>query len=744
MKKRHNFLKSTGGFSLVEVMVAAGMLGVVSLGVMQVTQNANKTAKGVSQQVEIQDMLNKVNRAMTSQSACRWTLGTAGPNPNVNVTSIGADFNGGFDVNDVYGNQRLSGTYPLIIDSGVTYGEGANSITADAVRVFGYVETGGPLNGQRFGTVSVGVRFKKGRATTSEAKHKKSSFGTQLVTKVFDSINVVVDDASNNVTDCYADQNQFLEASCQMLSGTFNTGNGLCESISINNESAGTGVFSIIANTADTSTAGDLTDDGGIKAEGGLVVGDPYTNDTTSPGVGNAVIGNALTVIDAGLALTTELSDIETNGGSGIMQGSFRVGYLPAAPAKPVLAPGDFHATGQGVFRRSLGIGPGAVAGTGVTPPANNGDVKLTGALRIGSTADPVAGEALRADGGRIEFENDTNTSAAVVKSRVSFNRANAIDASASDIDFNLNAATMMRSQENGITKFIVGTNGAITVQNTDVDPRFTVDSNGTISVKRGVATKMVLGGILPSGSASDAYRPSYIYNMPAYGSGTLDATARREIPTKKWVLDAIYNSLSDSLDLGTLMQTVSSAITDNPFQAVLATICANIRVNNTVGGTTTGSMAGGNCTVNTTVCGMDGGAGRCSTHYSQNYQATGSATVYGTSNLRGSVTLNQDGGSLRVYGTSRFDRYINTYGAGSYIFARNAAVYAGTFVYGTTYVRGRGTAKTGLSGICGETGCATRFGRYKCSAGGVVLGIANGRLICGRVGGGGSSPQAF
>ncbi len=52
-----NVLRGDKGFSLAEIMVAAGLLGVVSLGVMQMTTRMHKTQKNTAQKANANELL---------------------------------------------------------------------------------------------------------------------------------------------------------------------------------------------------------------------------------------------------------------------------------------------------------------------------------------------------------------------------------------------------------------------------------------------------------------------------------------------------------------------------------------------------------------------------------------------------------------------------------------------------------------------------------------------------------------
>lgn len=76
MRKKLSFFKllNNSGFSLVEIMVAAGMLGVISLGVTQMMSNMTKGQKNFEQDVEVNEINNKLKKALADQSTCNYSL----------------------------------------------------------------------------------------------------------------------------------------------------------------------------------------------------------------------------------------------------------------------------------------------------------------------------------------------------------------------------------------------------------------------------------------------------------------------------------------------------------------------------------------------------------------------------------------------------------------------------------------------------------------------------------------------
>ena len=68
------FLKSVSGFSFVEIMVAMGLLGAISVGVMRVMDNANKASKTIEVKDDIIQMERQIADVLNSQNNCEETF----------------------------------------------------------------------------------------------------------------------------------------------------------------------------------------------------------------------------------------------------------------------------------------------------------------------------------------------------------------------------------------------------------------------------------------------------------------------------------------------------------------------------------------------------------------------------------------------------------------------------------------------------------------------------------------------
>jgi hypothetical protein len=74
--KKNKFLGTEFGMSMVEIMVAAGLLGGVSLGVMRLMENSTKAAKTIEAKDEISMLTNQINDVLKNPNNCEATFGS--------------------------------------------------------------------------------------------------------------------------------------------------------------------------------------------------------------------------------------------------------------------------------------------------------------------------------------------------------------------------------------------------------------------------------------------------------------------------------------------------------------------------------------------------------------------------------------------------------------------------------------------------------------------------------------------
>ena len=62
---------SNSGFSLVEIMVAVGLLGAISIGIMHVSKQMQTTAVSGETSLEENQLINHISTVLTDVDSCR-------------------------------------------------------------------------------------------------------------------------------------------------------------------------------------------------------------------------------------------------------------------------------------------------------------------------------------------------------------------------------------------------------------------------------------------------------------------------------------------------------------------------------------------------------------------------------------------------------------------------------------------------------------------------------------------------
>jgi len=179
-----------GGFSLVEIMVAAGLLGAISLGVMQLTQNMNKDAATMEIKSNILGMRNRIQQILLDQNSCSNTINqlVAG-SPQIRNKSDAIVYQAG---------QKYDNNTVLI-----------DSITLDSSTIPNGTEKR-----------SITIIYKQNRRASRPVRKKQV-------------IEIQVSGDGSTITGCYNDLNAYLETArteaCSDIGGSFNTASGKCE-----------------------------------------------------------------------------------------------------------------------------------------------------------------------------------------------------------------------------------------------------------------------------------------------------------------------------------------------------------------------------------------------------------------------------------------------------------------------------------------------------------------------------------
>ncbi|RZF22812.1 hypothetical protein DAY19_03300 [Halobacteriovorax vibrionivorans] len=226
-KKRNNEF----GFTLVEIMVAAGLLGVLSVAVVNIMGNINKTSKRASQVFNVQQEKQRISRFLSDKDSCQQTLNGVnfGPQPNFTTTDTLTE------IRDKDGN--------AVISVGDELGSQADIITVDSMQIMKDADStpddfpaSGGVTHYKF-EATMAVIFLKGRAGADADVVKRSSYGGATIPARFKV--TVITNAAGDLQSCHGAQDEYIDAACVALGGHLDI-NGDCAEVRLITEAAGT------------------------------------------------------------------------------------------------------------------------------------------------------------------------------------------------------------------------------------------------------------------------------------------------------------------------------------------------------------------------------------------------------------------------------------------------------------------------------------------------------------------------
>lgn len=320
MKDFFNKLTNANGFSIVQITVAAGILGALTLGVSKMVQQMGKSSKKANQDLEVSYITNEIISTLGNQVACANTFtgivpAAAIPNPEMpsGIIIRNSANNEVFKENEKYGH--------------------ANKVRISAINMYSYNDV------TKRALISVQI-VKDVSAVDAE--------GLNTIGSLQSSIRIPVRvSASPSVNTCYVDREDVAEAICQTnFNGTYAIDDDFkCHSIKIRNSGAAaltvaTGSVALSDNDSSeiTNPAG-----GNIDIAGSVGIGTKRSNGTGNIGLSGS--------IGAGTFDAVGLGNVFTSGGVSV---------------------GDDYAVGNGVLqtKNDLVVNRGLSIGTTTSPNA--------------------------------------------------------------------------------------------------------------------------------------------------------------------------------------------------------------------------------------------------------------------------------------------------------------------------------------------------------------------------------------
>jgi type II secretory pathway pseudopilin PulG len=245
----------------MEVMVAAGLLGIVTIGVIQITQSMTKGQKSQAQQFEFNQIQSQIQSLLRDEYSCESTLlGVSPTGPGTSITQVK--------------RKKSDGSTAVVFETGQTYGPGTSPIYLKSMTIRNFNPATGI--GEFY------IKMNKGRKDFDSMNQMEkdtvleTSLGTAVISRSI-KINMVLDGAGK-IKDCVSDKDDFTSGTCGMFDGDWSD-KVKCKSINVQ----GNGIEPSI--TAETN----------LHVKSGLNVGSTLSGD---PGDGNATFLKNIDVRD--------------------------------------------------------------------------------------------------------------------------------------------------------------------------------------------------------------------------------------------------------------------------------------------------------------------------------------------------------------------------------------------------------------------------------------------------------------
>jgi len=756
--------KDSSGFSLAEVMVAAGMLGVLSLGVSQLMQNSAKTEKRLGQQVNMVTLQSEISAALSNQLACTRTFGGTDPmvgggGQAMTITNAWQDFRNyvdgtehifsGTSPDQLFGGRANWGKaireYDGTINAGSgkpfgVYGDGSNTVTVTDIKFRGFYDGEGqgsnndadyagaaqPITGSNpaASIVPVVIRVTMTRGnfaqyeTLSAAQRREANarrnYGSFEITRFF-KVRVKMNDGNSRVERCLTAEDDQITDFCQAMGGYLDEADGQCKNIKIadttnlagpkSNTPGSDNDWSIASTISPTNTGGS------ILAENHLAVGFDWDNAATkATGIGKRGDILAARDVDAGRHVVAAES---------VTAGTFlNVG----TPANPAAAAGNASFSGNTETDGNSVVSGNSLVKQRLTVGLNGQD----------------NGRNLRVRGDELRLENQANNKNVQLFKTSGTNQVMLVNGNNAEFA-NGNQEVVLNSS--GTSAIDVNKNGALT---------FNVTEDGVIHIKNGGGTSRIEIGASPGSN----YRPIYIRDQPRgintykFATGSLQG---KEVATKEWVRRMVFGTFYEGNNtvIDNVISSMNNYLQHKQADAVIGTVCDAIQLRTGLGGLTrwsTCSMSGGKCRCETSNCSssQDTNVGQpiCGAIRSNDYiisdtymrapaiYTNGSGGNPGSGNMRAvTIYATSDVRASRDVIANRNVNATNNVSAGQ-------RLIAGVRVNAPRVVAGE-VCHTGTSG---RRYCYTKFGRFGCTNYGYMIGIAYGVPICARNTGGGTS----
>lgn len=399
LRKFFTLINNSRGFSIAEVMVAAGLLGVVSLGVMEITKQTTKTQKKANIDLDLNQMTYDIMSLMRDPASCIAAISandaarTATPTDASPFRVIpGADGSALSFTNikrfaHEVGKAYKGTAYEVSAAGGTYYGANKN-VRIKSMKVIGKYGVSTPVPDASAPLMNTEGVFPFKVAIEYAVKAPKGALGSATVvtgtmTEVLVTKNLEISafrSSAGYITSCGADTNSDLEAACTLFGGTIATVAGQKRCTSLNIYPATTGTKTI-------NSIGDFYVAGGATITEGIEVNKGYT-----PGQGHFLVNDNDVNVKMGPNLI--LDSNFTMGGTAISATSattVNIGTSAAAATVMGLGAGNGSTLNMGTGNASSNLNIGAGTGNGAL---NVGGTTGVGTMTVSGGAAGTTGVA--------------------------------------------------------------------------------------------------------------------------------------------------------------------------------------------------------------------------------------------------------------------------------------------------------------------------------------------------------------
>lgn len=227
------------GFTLVEIMVAIGIMSTISLALIKMNEMMNKTSKNMSQQLDATQLMGQLDYVLRDSSGCFETFGARTLADGGVATNMIQDPNG----NNLYAVP--GGTFGDLTFVSATF-RNISAVTGPVMTIDNpatmppvYPGPVTQLNDIRERTATVRLVLRKGRNANVAADHQQT-VGTQNITRDLTFRFYVRTGTPNQIAACTGNDTEYLDLACALFDGTLSGSD--CRNITVRSITATTGL----------------------------------------------------------------------------------------------------------------------------------------------------------------------------------------------------------------------------------------------------------------------------------------------------------------------------------------------------------------------------------------------------------------------------------------------------------------------------------------------------------------------